>query len=281
MLSVAPLALSDESGFDLFIAAKQDPTRGYLLTARPAVLAAYQAYAAAAPEVGHLGSAQLSSEEGDALRHAYESSTKPLEELRTALLDRVEVARCPFCGISESSTLDHYLPKEDHPVYAVYSQHLVPSCCLCNNRKRQLVLDQATQVRLFLHPYFDHVPNEQFLHLTVGVSVTTINLTYHIGQPASMSPALHAQLISHFRLLNLADRYRLRSLGDLRGMGKSLLRLYGSPGKPDRVRQRLLEEADSIASEFGVNHWRAVLHAGLAESDEFCDGGFKAIVRTA
>jgi hypothetical protein len=224
--------------------------------------------------------AKLSPDEGEALRHIYESSTKPLEELRTALLDRMEVARCPFCGISESATLDHYLPKEGHPVYSVYSQNLVPSCCQCNNRKRQLVLDQATQVRLFLHPYFDPLPNEPFLHLTVGVSLTTINLTYQIKKTPNMSPGLHAQLVSHFRLLKLADRYRLMSLGDLPGMGKALLRSYGNPGKADRVKDRLLEEADSIASTFGVNHWRAVLHSGLAESYEFCDGGFKAVMPT-
>jgi hypothetical protein len=35
-----------------------------------------------------------------------------------------------------------------------------------------------------------------------------------------------------------------------------------------------------MATEFGVNHWRAVLYAGLAENDEFCDGGFKATART-
>jgi hypothetical protein len=161
MLNVVPLALDDERRLDLLIAAKQDPTRGRLLTARPVVLAAYQAYAASAPEVGHLASATLSLDEGEALRHAYESATKPLDELRAALLDRVDVARCPFCGISESATLDHYLPKEDHPVYSVYSQNLVPSCCLCNNRKRQLVVDQVTRVRLFLHPYFDLVPADQ------------------------------------------------------------------------------------------------------------------------
>jgi hypothetical protein len=94
-----------------------------------------------------------------------------------------------------------------------------------------------------------------------------------------MSPDLYTQLISHFRLLKLADRYRLMSLGDLPGMGMALRRIYGNPGKAARVRDRLLEEADSIASAFGVNHWRAVLHAGLAESDEFCDGGFNAVGR--
>ena len=280
MLSVAPLALDDGLRLDQFIAVKQDPTRAGLLTARPVVLAAYQAYAAAAPEVGQLAAATLSQDECHALRHAYESSTQTLEDLRTTLLSRVEVARCPFCGISESATLDHYLPKEDHPVYSVYSLNLVPSCSQCNNRKRQLVLDQATQVRLFLHPYFDVVPNERFLHLTVNVSATTINCTYQIMQTPNMSLVQHAQIESHFRLLKLAERYRLMSLGDLPGMGQALLRHYGNPGNPNSVRERLLEEADSIASAFGVNHWRSVLHAGLGQCDEFCDGGFKVVLRT-
>jgi hypothetical protein len=44
------------------------------------------------------------------------------------LLSNTPLGRCPFCGIGQASTLDHYLPKAKFPQLSVTPLNLVPSC---------------------------------------------------------------------------------------------------------------------------------------------------------
>lgn len=278
MHNVTPPALDDERLFDDIVDAKRDPTKARLRSVRSSVLQAYQAYRAAAPEVERVLGATLSREEREALIHAYEVSTRPMRDLRAKLLDRADAARCPFCGISQSATLDHYLPKEDHPTFSVYSRNLVPCCGQCNTLKDRLVVDRLTKVRGFLHPYFDAIPAERYLRLKITITRTAIALNYRIEPPVGLLPQRTClQIENHFRLLGLADRYRLMSLDELSGKHGSLLRIYGTGKDASLVKEMLADESESFAAVYGVNHWRAVLYAALAEDDQFCDGGFKVI----
>ncbi len=163
MRSIPLLAVDATTVFDDIAAAKQQPRRARMNAARPQVLAAYQNYEDAVPEVGALDEAPLTDLQKEALRHAFTVETQPMTTLRGDLLKRIIVARCPFCGISESSTLDHYLPKEQYPEFAVFPKNLVPSCAVCNTRKRDRIIDEGTDVRMFLHPCFDTIPDIEFL----------------------------------------------------------------------------------------------------------------------
>jgi hypothetical protein len=277
MRQLPELAVDDTQIFDDIAAAKRQPTRGCLQGIRPAVLAAYDDYSASVPEIGDLPAVNLSAAQRAALIHAFEVETVPLAKLRRGLLDRVLAARCPFCGLSESSTLDHYLPKELNPQFAILAKNLVPCCSPCNTRKRHLVLDEETGIRLFLHPYFDDVPLTRFLRVDVRLLQDALSVTYRIHRSAGMTQPTFQRLRSHFRLLGLADRYRVMSLEDLRGRYQALSRLYSQTEDAERVSAFLLQEADDYEAGYGVNHWRAVLYRALADDDEFCDGGFEAL----
>ena len=128
MRSIPHLAVDATDVFDEIAAAKHLLRRGRMLAARAEVLAAYQGYEDAAPEVGGLDRVPLTDLQKEAMRHAFTVETEPMTVLRGDLLKRISVARCPFCGISESSTLDHYLPKEQYPEFSVFPKNLVPSC---------------------------------------------------------------------------------------------------------------------------------------------------------
>ncbi len=270
--------LDDVEVLDRIIAAKSPPRRGQLQAIRTAVLGAYANYAAVAPEVAGLTAIALTDIQRAALVHAYEVETVPLAQLRGALLGGAVTARCPFCAVSESSTLDHYLPKEAHPQFSILSKNLIPSCPTCNVHKRTLVVDGGTDVRLFLHPYFDVLPNARFVHLDVEVRPDVLSLSYRVVRPTGIAQATYRHVESHFRLLNLADRYRIMSLDEIRGQHHTLLRLYGEAEDAGRVGLGLTEEAETFEAAYGPNHWRAVLYAALADSDDFCDGGFKIIL---
>jgi hypothetical protein len=279
MRQVPVPTVNDKAMFDDFVASKRAPRLARLQAARARVLAAYDDYLDAAPNVTALPEVVLSDEEAEALIHAYEVETKPMARLRAELTKPIILADCPFCGLGETSTLDHYLPKELHPQFAVFSRNLVPCCAPCNARRSELVVDEATDVRLFLHPYFDAVPSLSFVSLSVTLLPDALGLSFRLRRPAVLPAHIFQQVHSHFRLLRLADRYRMMSLVHLRDRRRALARFYGPGRDAGRVAAELIQEAQDYEDDFGPNNWRAILYRALAAHDAFCDGGFQVLNR--
>lgn len=277
MRSIPLLVVDDTVIFDEIAAAKRTPRRGRMRKARAKVLAAYQCYEDAAPDVGGLDEAPLTNLQKDAMRHAFSVETEPMTALRGNLLKRICVARCPFCGISESSTLDHYLPKEQYPEFAIFPKNLVPSCAVCNTRKRDRILVEGTNVRMFLHPCYDLIPDVEFLSVRARMEPNALILSYHLARPAGMAPQTFRHLQSHFDKLALADRYRRMGLEHLGGQYPALRRAYGAGEDAARVAQMLIEGAEDFEEVSGPNYWLAKLYRALADNDDFCDGGFEAV----
>ncbi|RYF06236.1 MAG: HNH endonuclease [Oxalobacteraceae bacterium] len=277
MRSIPLLAVDATIVFDTIATAKHSPRKARMRAARPRVFAAYEAYMEAVPEVGELDQSELTDNQKEAMRHAFTVETAPMTELRGNLLKRVSVARCPFCGISESSTLDHYLPKEQYPEFSVFPKNLVPSCAVCNTRKRDRILDEGTDVRLFLHPCFDTIPVLEFLIVRTRMEQDALVLSYRLTRPIGMAARTFQHLQSHFGQLGLADRYRLMGLEHLGGQYPALRRAYGAAENADRVAEKLLEEAQDFEDVSGPNYWLAKLYRALAANDDFCDGGFEAV----
>jgi hypothetical protein len=197
--------------------------------------------------------------------------------LRGDLLKRIIVARCPFCGISESSTLDHYLPKEHYPEFSVFPKNLVPSCAVCNTRKRDRILEQGTDVRMFLHPCFDSIPDTGFLTVRTRMEADALVVSYRLTRPAGMPARTFQHLRSHFTELDLADRYRRMGLEHLGNQYPALRRAYGAAEDAERVAEKLVEGAQDFEGVSGPNYWLAKLYRALAANDAFCDGGFEAV----
>ncbi|SEP85717.1 hypothetical protein SAMN05216548_101654 [Faunimonas pinastri] len=277
MRSIPLLDVDDTEVFDEITAAKRGQRRGRLAAARPAVLDAYARYDDATPDVGALAQATLTAPQREALNHAFNVETAPITAMRGSILKRIAVARCPFCGISESSTLDHYLPKEQYPEFSVFSLNLVPCCSPCNTRKRDKILDDETNVRLFVHPHFDQIPTTLFLAANIDLLADAIVLGFRVMRPAGMALATFRHLCSHFRLLDLADRYRRMGLEHLGGQYRALKRAYGLGEDAARVASELTLSAEDYEDRYGENYWLAVLYRVLAAHDEFCDGGFEAL----
>lgn len=256
---------------------KENPTRALITSTISAVLIAYEDYEDCAPEVTNVTDLALSPEQEGALRHAYTSETAAMARLRLRLLKPPEVRRCPYCGISEATTLDHYLPKEVYAQYSIFPKNLVPCCPTCNVQKRAKVLDEHTGIRLFLHPYYDDIPDESVLKLSLRINARSIILNFKLRKPMLMSAQVFGQLTSHFELLQLADRYRLMSLDELKGQYQAIARVGRGPLGPQKVSEHLAEQAASFTNAFGANHWRSVLYQTLSHSREFCVGGFSAM----
>ena len=277
MRAIPPLVVDATTIFDDIAAAKHPPRRARMRAARRRVLAAYQGYEESAPEVGQLVAASLTNLQKDAMRHAYTVETMPLTALRGDLLKRIIVARCPFCGISESSTIDHYLPKEKYPEFSVFPKNLVPSCAMCNTLKRDRILEDGKDVRMFLHPCYDSIPDLEFLTVRMRMKADTLVLSYRLMRPNGMAIRTFRHLSSHFNELGLADRYRRMGLEHLGGLYPAIRRAYGPSEDAERVAEKLLSLAQDFEEVSGPNYWLAKLYRALAGNNEFCDGGFEMV----
>lgn len=276
MRAIPPLNLQDHKLFADIAEAKQGD-RGALMTAlAPAAKAAYVAYSKAAPAVDSLEATVLSEGEAEAMKHAYNVATAPFAKARGKLLGRVVANVCPFCDVGESTTLDHYLPKEHWPIYAVFTRNLVPSCASCNTRKKVLVVDEVERVRAFLHPYFDAIPTQRFLALNAVLHPNTLSLTYTVFRPAGVDAPTFRHLRSHFNKMKLAKRHRLRSLSHLKDRLPALRRWFATGGQA-QVSAELTQEANDLSGSLGVNSWNVLLYETLAANPDFCNEGFEVV----
>lgn len=202
--------------------------------------------------------------------------TAPMKALRERLFTPVSNVRCPYCGIAETSTLDHYLPKEKYPQFAVFSKNLVPCCSPCNELKTDLVLNAGTSVRVFLHPYFDAIPRVAFLSVAVNLAGNAMALKFSVNGLPGVSTIVLQQVQAHFRTLKLAQRYPRNALEYLRSQRHDYRRFYRAGGS-GRVRNELGHEASKFENDLGPNHWRTVLCRELAGHAQFCGGGFAVL----
>lgn len=83
---------------------------------------------------------------------------KPPIELGKNLSDRRskhKLHECPYCGHPfPPGTLDHFMPKEDWPEFAIFSNNLVPQCRGCAPIKGQRYYCKIRGQALFLHPMY-------------------------------------------------------------------------------------------------------------------------------
>jgi hypothetical protein len=87
---------------------------------------------------------------------------------------------CPLCGQREVKTLDHYLEKQHHPVFAVTPLNLVPACTDCNKVRSEFPKDGDSNQTL--HPYFDSVDDERWLKAKVD-EVDPVIVPFHEDPP--------------------------------------------------------------------------------------------------
>jgi hypothetical protein len=72
------------------------------------------------------------------LREFYGAPPKDLGEMVLVRRRKHALDECPYCGHPLAPrTLDHFLPKEDWPEYAIFSNNLVPQCSDCAPIKGQ------------------------------------------------------------------------------------------------------------------------------------------------
>nr|WP_199083318.1 hypothetical protein [Pedobacter sp. ASV19] len=112
--------------------------------------------------------------------------------------------QCPLCSVRTVTTLDHYLPKADFPVYAILPINLIPACRDCNTDK--LSETPTTHSEETIHPYFDVLPDGIYLHANL-IKTKPASLVFFVNAPSPWGSVLQSRLKTHFRIFNLNKLY--------------------------------------------------------------------------
>lgn len=201
----------------------------------------------------------------DALLAAYGQVQKGgrLAKLRSSLLNRV--MECPLCGSGDAKTLDHHLPKDNYRALAINPRNLIPCCQPCNRAKGMLV---AVAGQGLIHAYFQALPATTFLiaHATYAAGSLTIEFAI---DPGGLPAALYARLAFQLERLKLTERHP-NAINIFLFSLKTSFRLFkGKPDERDQVRQFMLDCADTLDADLGLNHWRPAVLRALANCGDF------------
>jgi hypothetical protein len=209
----------------------------------------------------------------NAMHDAYDLTQKGrrMSLIRTALLDGVE--RCPVCGISAPRELDHYLPRSLFKCLAIYVRNLVPYCHDCNNSKKT---HAGGDDKRFIHPYFDEIPDVQFLQATVLLQGGALRVEFAIVGVHGLDEDLRARLDHQLERLKLNERFQ-RELNNYMSAHTAAMHIVYGAALASGVSQFLATQAQVEHERLHRNDWRAVLLRALSEHHAFCDGGFREV----
>jgi hypothetical protein len=178
--------------------------------------------------------------------------------------------RCPLCGQRTVSTLDHHLAKAHYPALSVVPTNLVPACADCNKAKIDVIPGAAEEQTL--HPYFDDVEDDRWLHAEV-VQTSPAAVRFFVDSPPGWSALRTARVRHHFMVFKLAALYASHSAEELVNIRYSLDKLFARTGVAG-VKAHLRDKAESCMDAH-VNSWQTAMYTALVEDEWFCDGGFQ------
>lgn len=192
-----------------------------------------------------------------------------LYALRNRLLTGADL--CPLCGIDPADQLDHFLPKSDYEVFAIYARNLVPVCKTCNYDKRARA--GTTPNEQFVHAYFDDIPDTEFLIAEIELRKGGLIVNIGVAENADISDDLVERLNYQIGALDINARYAQAINVYVGGHALGFRAVFGTSGAPG-LQNYLEKQAEYEARRFHRNDWRAVVFRGLAAHEEFCAGGF-------
>ncbi|WP_197242363.1 HNH endonuclease [Bacillus cereus] len=175
-------------------------------------------------------------------------------------------AVCPYCGIGEPVTLDHYLPKGVFPEFSILSINLVPCCDPCNRAKGEKWLEDG--VRRIISFYTDEIPEYKYLFVNVSFANDSLTPVIEYNLDFSEENNLTNTIKMHFRDLNLFERYEKQINDKVTGLYVEVME-GASDLSIDEQKSNLKRRVFSLSKRFGLNYWEARLYEALIESDFF------------
>ncbi|MFA8436933.1 MAG: HNH endonuclease [Marinifilaceae bacterium] len=172
---------------------------------------------------------------------------------------------CQNCTIDSVGTLDHIVPKEEFPEFAVNPQNLFPCCSKCNSHKSDNWKD--TDKGLFLNLYLDQLPKEQYLFVQIeGDDLDDIDFQYYLENRNGIDRSLFELIESHYTRLHLLERMNSKAVDEF---DKLLVDIQSHIEglSMEEVIQTVTTEANKLKQIYGYNHWLPVLKLAIIDNE--------------
>jgi hypothetical protein len=253
--------LAATPSFASLAAASTVARRAHLAALQGKIDAAAAHHAAALPHVEVLAPANVTAAEKTTLVDGYDGRSaavkRRLETMRQSL-GQAHLDLCPFCSLETTGQLDHYLPKQRFPEFALYGPNLLPICPLCNQSKGLSVVNLAGE-RLFLMPTEDTAAQQRVLVADLTI-LPAPRVTYSIDPNAHLAPDELDLIRRHFERLKLANRYRRRAISLISAIKSNI----STAGKVRALAHDAIHHGHASAHAEGpVNSWRTALYDAI------------------
>jgi hypothetical protein len=267
MKKLEPPAHDDEKALDLLADNRLLKSYPKLKRLVPVLKRAYANYVGASGNAASISRTRVGHVRGKLLVTHYSNLPKVLSHIRQMRDDASHLC-CPMCGSFHSGTLDHLLPKEDHPGLAIFSKNLVPACN-CNTKRGRNTIGVEAGERI-LHPYFDSCLSNRLIVARFSdlsaVPVVELAIAVSPATAEYKAIAFHVDFVRGKTALKqyLADRW----VNMCRRPSLVVRSLANRPESLAILKQTLEGELDRLDDEHrSKNNWNSIFVAGLLADD--------------
>jgi 5-methylcytosine-specific restriction endonuclease McrA len=256
--------------YDSITQSKQQPSRAKLVALRTQVDTHYNEYLNAFLNIHNKAPNPFAANDSTELRNCYNNSTAALDGLKARIVNaQTDTLKfiCPYCLIINHTTFDHYIPKEEHPVYSVCSKNLIPCCGLCNGKKLQYWKENGQ--RAIIHFYNDTIPNQQFLYCDLTFNGLIPIVKFRLQFQNNFNVGLRYIIEKHFERLELLNRYDENVPTILSNIDTDFNSLAGFNPSQNEVADFLIRKANEYYAKYGRNYWQGVAYETLANSNQY------------
>ena len=201
----------------------------------------------------------------NSLFNLYDSESEDTKNLKEEIKE-ISRTKCPYCGISESSHLDHFLPRAKFPEFSIYSPNLIYVCSICNSTYKSDDVVNSLGERKFFNPYFDNfIEDIQFLKCRIIVNDIYPKFEFYIEDLSTIKNYEYKVIKNHFEAMHLQTRY-------MEQIVKEEFRIFKNRYKNkdvtlDKLKENIEYELDGLSEE-NINNWEKVFWESLKDSDE-------------
>ncbi|EOX4177214.1 hypothetical protein ACPF4G_001552 [Vibrio cholerae] len=209
--------------------------------------------------------AEYTKNDKENLQTLYNYRSKKIQELKNSLtihpLHKEHILNtCQNCTINEVDTMDHILGQSKFPEFSVHPKNLFPCCSVCNKKKSDNYVDEEGQ-QLFLNLFLDDLPKSQYLHVEFDKNWLP---RFYLKQPEDVSDDLFRLIESHYKRLDLLDRFRDNSNHIISTL-KSTIKVF----KEENIKEKIEELCLDLEPTLGYNHRQIILYRALGSSKKF------------
>lgn len=162
------------------------------------------------------------------------------------------VYHCPYCGISEPGTLDHYMSKSTYKALALCRLNLVPMCSCCNQSKSKSLYSD------FFNPYYLVNPGVEFFICTINFRENDVVYIFSVKAGVfdeQQTLALNSQIDK----IGLNDRWEKAVISYLQED------IFDQKDTPQSLIESLPSLIEKKTTPKWTNHWKTAVLRGLKQ----------------